>query len=75
MFVLVAFATFPMVLPFPFIADVAVALSVSNVLELVTLFVGGSLLGRYAAGRPRRYGFSAIAVGVVLVAGIIALGG
>lgn len=74
-FVLVVLATFPVVVPFLFIADVAVALRVSNGLALVTLFVGGSVLGRYAAGRPWRYGFSMVAVGVVLVAVIIALGG
>jgi VIT1/CCC1 family predicted Fe2+/Mn2+ transporter len=74
-FVLVVLATFPVVLPFLFIADVATALRVSNVLALATLFIGGWLLGRFAAGQPWRYGFGMAAVGVVLVVIIIALGG
>jgi VIT1/CCC1 family predicted Fe2+/Mn2+ transporter len=74
-FVLVVLATLPVVLPFFFIADVATALRVSNALALATLFIGGWLLGRYASGRPWRYGFGMAAVGVVLVVIIIALGG
>jgi VIT1/CCC1 family predicted Fe2+/Mn2+ transporter len=74
-FVLVVLATFPVVLPFLFIADVATALRVSNVLALAMLFIGGWLLGRYAAGQPWRYGLGMTAVGLVLVVIIIALGG
>ena len=75
MFVLVVLATFPVVVPFLLIDDVATALRVSNVLALATLFIGGWLLGRYAFGRPWRYGFGMAALGAVLVVIIIALGG
>ena len=74
-FVLVVLATFPVVVPFLLIDDVATALRVSNVLALATLFIGGWLLGRYAFGRPWRYGFGMAALGAVLVVIIIALGG
>jgi VIT1/CCC1 family predicted Fe2+/Mn2+ transporter len=74
-FVLVVLATFPVVIPFMFIGETAIALRVSNALALVTLFIGGFILGRYAGGSPWRYGFGMAAVGVVLVIAIIALGG
>jgi VIT1/CCC1 family predicted Fe2+/Mn2+ transporter len=49
---LVALATFPVVIPFMFIQETALALRVSNLLALVTLFIGGWVLGRHASGRP-----------------------
>jgi VIT1/CCC1 family predicted Fe2+/Mn2+ transporter len=74
-FALVVLATFPVVVPFIFIRDAALAVRVSNLLALVTLFIGGYLLGRYAGGRAWRSGFIMIAVGVALIAIIMALGG
>jgi len=74
-FVLVVLATFPVVLPFLFIADVATALHASNLLALTTLFIGGHALGRYAFGNPWRFGLGMVAIGVTLVAVINALGG
>lgn len=74
-FALVVLATFPVVAPFLFIADVVTALRVSNTLALATLFVCGYVLGRYAYGRPWRFGIGMVAVGVALVAIIVALGG
>jgi VIT1/CCC1 family predicted Fe2+/Mn2+ transporter len=51
-FALVVLATFPVVIPFMFIQETALALRVSNFLALVTLFIGGWVLGRHASGRP-----------------------
>lgn len=74
-FVLVVAATFPVVVPFLLIDEPTHALRVSNLLGLVTLFVGGAMLGGYAGWRWWRSGLAMTAVGVVLVVVIIALGG
>ena len=74
-FILVVLATFPVVVPFTFIPETMLALRVSNALALVTLFVGGLVLGRHANGKPWHYGVSMAATGAVLVAAIVALGG
>jgi len=44
-FGLVVFATFPVVIPFVFIQESALALRISNVLAVATLFAGGYILG------------------------------
>jgi VIT1/CCC1 family predicted Fe2+/Mn2+ transporter len=74
-FALVVLATFPVAIPFLFVQETALALRLSNLLAVTTLFVGGGLLGRYAGGIAWRYGAGMAAIGVVLVAVIIALGG
>lgn len=74
-FALVVLATFPVVVPFMFIDSTAIALRVSNLLALSTLFIGGCALGRYTGGRPWIYGVALSAIGVVLVTIIVALGG
>lgn len=74
-FLLVVLSTFPVVIPFLFIGEPRAALRASNALGLATLFAGGWLLGRHAAGSPWRYGFGMAAIGAALVAVIIALGG
>ena len=74
-FTLVVLSTFPVVVPFLFVDEVAAAMRTSNLLGLATLFVGGFLLGQYAGGNRWRYGFGMMAVGAVLVVLIIALGG
>lgn len=74
-FLLVTLATFPVVLPFLFISDVWLAMRVSNGVALVTLFIGGYQLGRYAGFVPWRSGLVMAAIGALLVAAIIALGG
>lgn len=74
-FALVVLATFPVVIPFIFISKIVLALRVSNVLAIVTLFVGGFALGRHTGGRPWVTGLAMSAIGVVLLAIIIALGG
>jgi VIT1/CCC1 family predicted Fe2+/Mn2+ transporter len=74
-FALVVLATFPVVVPFMLFDESRLALRVSNALALVTLFICGVILGRYAGGTPWKYGLTMTAVGIVLVAIIIALGG
>ncbi len=74
-FVLVVLATLPVALPFVIFDNVGFALRASNAMAVVTLFVGGTMLGKYAGASPWRYGLGMTAVGIVLVAAIIALGG
>lgn len=74
-FFLVVLATFPVVLPFVFFDDAVTALRVSNGIALVMLFASGYTLGRFGRHRPIRTGLLMTAIGVVLVAITIALGG
>ena len=74
-FLLVVLATFPVVIPFMIFSDVTLAMRISNAVALVTLFACGFALGRHAGGIPWRSGFAMAAIGVVLVAATIALGG
>ncbi len=73
--VLVLAATFPVVLPFLFVADVPLAMRLSNLCAIATLFVAGRTLGKHAGGHPLRYGLGMTGLGLVLVAIIVALGG
>jgi VIT1/CCC1 family predicted Fe2+/Mn2+ transporter len=72
---LVLAATFPVVLPFLFVADVPLAMRLSNLCAIATLFIAGRTLGTHAGGHPLRYGLGMTALGLVLVAVIVALGG
>jgi VIT1/CCC1 family predicted Fe2+/Mn2+ transporter len=74
-FLLVVLSTFPVVIPFMFISEMALAMRVSNAVALVMLFIGGYQLGRYAGASAWRTGLAMAAVGGVLVAIIMALGG
>jgi len=74
-FVLVVLSTFPVVVPFLFFQEIGHAMRVSNALSILTMFIGGTILGKYAGGSPWRYGLAMTAIGAVLVAIIIALGG
>jgi VIT1/CCC1 family predicted Fe2+/Mn2+ transporter len=74
-FALVVLATFPVVVPFVFMRNVAAAMRVSDGLAVATLYAYGHLLGRYSGGSPWRYGLAVAAIGVALVAAIMALGG
>ncbi|AMO25283.1 membrane protein [Ramlibacter tataouinensis] len=73
-FVLVVLGTFPVALPFLFLAT-PTALLVSRVLTLAMLFACGLALGRYAGGGGWKSGLAMTVVGVALTAAIIALGG
>jgi VIT1/CCC1 family predicted Fe2+/Mn2+ transporter len=74
-FGLVVLATFPVVIPFVFFHESQIALRISNALAVATLFAGGYALGRHAESSPWRFGLVMAAIGAVLVAAIIALGG
>jgi VIT1/CCC1 family predicted Fe2+/Mn2+ transporter len=74
-FALVVAATFPVVVPFAVIDDVRVALRISNVLAVASLFLCGFLFGQHAGLPPWLTGLVMVVVGVALVAIAIALGG
>jgi hypothetical protein len=74
-FLLVVLSTFPVVVPFMSMLDLARAMRVSNGIALVMLFLGGYQLGKYAGGVAWKTGLAMAAVGAVLVAIIMALGG
>jgi hypothetical protein len=74
-FLLVIFSTFPVVIPFIFIKQAALALLVSNGIALVLLFLTGYAYGRYAWHYPWRTGLVMVILGVALVSLTKALGG
>ena len=74
-FLLASLCTFPVVLPFLFVAPLATAMRVSNGVAIAMLYVAGHVLGRHAGFGPVRTGLAMVAVGVVLVAITMALGG
>ena len=74
-FLLVVLSTFPVVVPFMFISETALAMRTSNAVALALLFIGGYHLGRYAGGVAWKTGLTMAAVGGVLVSIIMALGG
>lgn len=73
-FLLVFLSVVPVVVPFLLIADVALALRISNIIAVCLLFLTGFTFGRHV-GRPWQVGLSMVAVGIALVAVAIALGG
>jgi VIT1/CCC1 family predicted Fe2+/Mn2+ transporter len=74
-FLMVVLATFPVVIPFAVFDDTARALRISNLVALATLFAAGWMLGRYGGLNAWRAGAIMAALGAVLVAAIMALGG
>jgi hypothetical protein len=74
-FLLVFLSTFPVAIPFLFVRDAQLALRISNGIAIVLLFFSGFGLARYAGYRPWRTGLAMVAIGAVLVAITIALGG
>jgi hypothetical protein len=75
-FLIVVFATFPVVVPFLVVDRVTVAMHVSQVVTLVMLFLAGAGLGRYARFRkPWATGLAMAVFGAVLIAAVKALGG
>ena len=74
-FLLVFLSTFPVVLPFLVVPDAIRALRISNAVAIGLLFVCGYRLGKHADYPPWVTGFAMVAVGLVLVAITIALGG
>lgn len=74
-FLLVFISTFPVVVPFLVVSNVRLALRLSNLVALVMLFLTGNVLARHGGLNPIRTGLAVMALGVVLVAIAIALGG
>ncbi len=74
-FLLVFLSTCPVVVPFLFVADVGLAVRLSNLVAIVMMFGVGSTLARHAGFSPWWTGLAFVALGVVLVAITIALGG
>jgi hypothetical protein len=74
-FLLVFISTFPVVLPFVFLGDAAVAIRVSNAIAVVMMAMTGYAFGRVAGFHPWLMAVSMVLLGMVLVALTIALGG
>jgi hypothetical protein len=74
-FLIVTASTFPVVLPFLLIHDVAVAKAISRAVALAMLFCGGLALGRFAGYGSWKAGLLMAGLGTALVAAIKALGG
>lgn len=74
-FLLVFFSTLPVVVPFMFMHDAHLALRLSNGIAIAMLFGAGHMLAGYAGMRRIRTGLCMVAIGAVLVALTIALGG
>jgi VIT1/CCC1 family predicted Fe2+/Mn2+ transporter len=75
-FLLVFVSTLPVVIPLWLVPDAKLAVRVSNAVAVVMLFIAGYAFGRYAL--RRRWwatGLAMVALGVVLVAITIRLGG
>ena len=74
-FLIVVASTFPVVLPFLLIQDVATAKFASRAIALAMLFFGGLALGRFAGYGSWKSGLLMAGLGTALVAAITALGG
>jgi hypothetical protein len=74
-FLIVVASTFPVALPFLVFSDAHLALYVSRGLTIAMLFGGGVALGRYSGYGGWRAGLAMVAIGLVLIVAIIALGG
>lgn len=74
-FLLVFLSTFPVVLPFIFIADPGTAKRVSAAVAIAMLFLCGYSWGRYAGLKPWRTGLVMVLLGLAVEAIVIALGG
>jgi len=74
-FLLVFLSTFPVVLPFLFVTPLPLAMRVSNGVAIAMLYFVGHSLGRHAGIGAVRTGLAMVAIGVLLVALTIALGG
>jgi hypothetical protein len=67
--------TFPVAIPFMFMDNVARAMRFSNAIAIVLLFIAGFAFARIAQYRPWLTGLAMVAIGSVVVAATIALGG
>jgi VIT1/CCC1 family predicted Fe2+/Mn2+ transporter len=74
-FLLVFLSTFPIAVPFMVMRNASLALRVSNGVAILLLFLAGVAYGRVVGRNPWIVGLSMVALGSVLVALTIALGG
>jgi VIT1/CCC1 family predicted Fe2+/Mn2+ transporter len=74
-FLLVFLSTFPVVLPFVFIADLQLAKRLSAATAIAMLFLCGYGWGRYGGSSPWASGLIMVMLGVVVESIVIALGG
>jgi VIT1/CCC1 family predicted Fe2+/Mn2+ transporter len=74
-FLLVVLSTFPLVIPFMVIDETARALLWSRLVAVATLFIAGATLARYSHGNVLLNGLAMAALGALLMAAIMALGG
>ena len=74
-FLLVFLSTFPVVLPFLLLSEAHVALRISNAIGVALLFLSGWALARFSGLPSVRFGLAMAAIGAVLVAMTMALGG
>ena len=74
-FLLVFISTFPVAIPFIVMHDVTRAMRASNAVAVVMMFITGVAYGRAVGRSPWAVGLSMVALGSVLVAMTIALGG
>ena len=74
-FLLVFFSTFPIAVPFMVMRNASSALRTSNGVAIVLLFLAGVAYARVVGRSPWLFGISMVALGSVLVALTIALGG
>jgi len=74
-FLLVFLSTFPVVIPFVVIRNLSLALSISNGIALVLLFLTGFFYGRATDGGAWRVGFVTLAIGGVLTMVALVFGG
>ena len=74
-FLWVFVATFPVVIPFTIMKHAHLALRISNAIAIGMLFLTGYAFGRITSRHPWVMGVSMVALGVMLVALTIALGG
>lgn len=74
-FLLVFLSTFPVVIPFFFIADLHTALRISNGVAIALIFGSTYKLAQLSGLRPVRTAAAMVGIGVLMVAIAIALGG
>jgi hypothetical protein len=74
-FLLVFLSTFPVAVPFLFVANVARAMRLSNAVAIVMLLVTGILYGRQVGRSPFAFGVAMVFLGGLLVLITIELGG
>lgn len=74
-FLMVVVATLPVVLPFLFMGDVALAMRLSNAIAIIMLALIGYFFGRVSGLSPWLTALAMVLIGVVLVALTMALGG